>query len=216
MNKSYLTYLRHKNGGARLFDLSEACERSYAGRHSEICEESSVWNSRIESSRIESSLVTNSVIKNSRIIASNITGGIIENSFISCELITGRARIKNCQILGKSRVAHDAHADSVNFKNLTVKGTAVLRNWPQEIGEIFDGRHGYISRGVWERPPRIFCVSAHITITESVPGFAFVQCREYSIGHWLKIGRRYGAACNWTPDAIKTALKVMKRLQNVE
>jgi len=211
--KSHLTYLRHKNGGGRVFDLSEICEKSYLCRRSEIREESSIWNSRIESSRIESSLVTNSVIKNSCVLASDITGGIIENSVISCELVTGNVRLKNCQIYEKSRIAHGAVCENVKFKNLTVKGSAVLKQWNQTESEIFDGHHGYVSRGVWERPPRVWRVSDTITVTESTAGFAFVHCRELPLEHWLKIGNRYGAACNWTSAEIKTVRKIMHLLQ---
>ena len=214
MINHHLTYLRHKNGKGKIFDQSEVCEKSFADYCSEIREDSSIWNSRIIGSRIESSLITNSVIKNSVVIASNITGGIIEeNSIISCELITGNVRIKNCQILGKSRVAQAAVCENVKFKNLTVKGTARLKDWEQTDDDCFDGFHGYVSRGVWTRPPRIFRISEEITITESVFGFAFVQCREYSLEHWLKVGKRYGERCGWTQTEITKALRIIRLLQ---
>lgn len=213
MNQPHLTYLRHTFGSGKLFDSSEACERSHVDRLSEICDESSVWNSRITGSRIEASLVTNAVVKNSVVIASDVTGGIIENSLISCELITGNVRLKNCRITGKTRVAHRAFLSGVSIRNLTVKGTAILGDWHQQEDEVFDGCHGYVSRGVWLRPPRVFSISPTITVTESVRGFAYVHCREYPIEKWLRIGRRYGAKCGWTAEEVKAVRKVMHLLQ---
>lgn len=213
MTKSHPTYLRHKNGGGKIFDNSEVCEKSFADRLSVIRDESSVWSSRLEASEISAALVTNSVVKNSVIIAADVTGGMIERSIIACELITGNVRIKNCQILGKSRIVHSASCENVKFKNLTVKGNARLENWEQAEDDCFDGFHGYVSRGVWKRPPRVFRISDGITITESIAGFAYVHCREFPISHWLKIGNRYGAVCGWTKEQITACRKIMKILQ---
>ena len=210
-SENHLHYLRHKNGGGKIFDISEACEKTFVCPRSEIRDASSVWQSKITGSKItQESVITNSVIRNSTVLASTVTGGIIENSLISCELVQGNVRIAGCQVLGKSRIAHSAYLRNASFKNLTVKGNAQLLDWHND--EAIDFHHGYCSRGVWRRPPRVFRVSETITITESVSGFAFVHCREFPIEHWLRVGNRYGKACNWTPEEILTARKIFHLL----
>lgn len=202
----HLAYLRHNRGGGRLFDESEACERSFVDRASVIKDESSVWQSKIVASKIiEQSVVTNAVIERSIVAATVFSGGTARDSLIACELVSGNVRIENSRVTGKSRVCHTARLFNVRVKNLTVKGNARLIDWGDK--EI-DFHHGYISRGIWRRPPRVFRVSATITVTESVPGFAFVHCRELPLTKWLRIGNRYGAACNWTRDEILATRKI--------
>lgn len=209
---THLPYLAHRNGRGRIFDESEACSRSYVDRESQVSDDSSIWASRIEHSRIFSTVVSDSVIKNSWIRASEIHRAEILNSIIACEFVGTGAQVDRCTVLGKSRIANNAVCHNVRFRDLTVKGPAVLCDWPQTEDETFDGSHGYILRGTWPHPPQIFKVSPTITLTEGVCGFVVIHCREYEINHLLRIGHRLGRASGWTPDEIKTVRKIAHRL----
>lgn len=203
-------YIRHKSGGGKIFDDSEVCERSHLSRDSEVSLSSGVWESDIISSRIINSTVTHAEIYQSVIKNTLVSGGRVENSVLACELIEGNAFIKNSHVFGKSRVAHSARLKNVKIRNLTVKGNAELIEWADE----FDGHHGYITSGVWTRPPRVFLVSNKITVTESTDKKAFVHCREFPIEHWLRCGNRYGRLRGWTLAEIKTVRKIMHYLKN--
>lgn len=195
-----------------MHDISEADAKSYVDRDSDIRDDSSIWRSKIIASQVTESVVSGSVIEGSHIAFSNVHGAYIENSEIAAEFIGENTRILNCSIFGKSRVTNGAFCRNVKFKDLTVSGSARLIDWNQEADDVFQGHHGYISRGLWTRPPRVFCVSPTITVTESVPGFAFMHCRERSIEFWIKAGHRYGAACGWTADQILAVRKIMHKL----
>jgi hypothetical protein len=194
------SYLRFKNGSGKLFDVSEACERSYVDRTSEIKADSSVWSSRIIDSQITGSVVSNAIVKHSTISYSVVHGGVIEDSNIVCEYIGGNVRIIDSDVLGKSRIAHSAVIQNARFCDLTVKGKAVIKDWPE--GVVIEGHHGYITSGIWTRPPRIVRMPFDVTVTESVEGRAFVACYEFPIDRWLRIGDRYGKAQGWTPEQV--------------
>ena len=183
-------WLRHQNGNGRVYDDSEICEVSIATAKSNIKSHSSVWSSKIIDSTISGSTITNAVINRSVIRQTLVSGGCIENSIVKCEIVTGNAEISNCKVLGASRIAHNAKLSNVAIKNLTVKGEAVLENW--HIKDVFDGCFGYVSHGIWQRPPKLKRLDCGFTVTESVPGFAYVGCYQYEILHWLKIGDKYG------------------------
>jgi hypothetical protein len=164
--REHLPYLRHKNGNGRIFDISEVCERSFLDRSSFVHKESSVWLSKITGSQISGSIISNSVIRDSWIENSDIRGGHIVSSVVACELIVGNPRITRSQILGRARIAHTTQIDNCRFRDLTVFGSAVLQNWPDELFRWMPGLH--ISRGLWARPPRVQAVSAwDVTLTES-------------------------------------------------
>ncbi len=210
----HLDYLAHKNPdgtkGGKIYGYGEACERSRVCRLSEISDLSSVWESDISGSLIIGSTVVKSLIKNSLVINTLVSSGAnICDSVIKAEAVTGSAEISHSVILENSRVSHNAVVRFCRFKNLTVKGDAVL-NWKND--RIFDGASGYISRGVWYRPPKIFKVSEHLTVTESVKGFAYVHCREYPIDFLLKIGNRLGRSQNWSNAQIKAVRRILHYL----
>lgn len=204
-------YLRFPNGGAKLYDDSECCPFSIATKRSIIHRHSSVWSSQIADSRISGSTITNAKIKNSFIRQTLVAGGEIENSIIRCEIVTGNAEVKNCKVLGASRIAHQAQLKNVKIKNLTVQGEAILEDWFNE--EVFDGCYGYLSRGIWQRPPQILRLSG-LTITESIPGFAYCGCYEYEISHWLKIGEKYGEVYGLTPFEVDQIRQFLLKLHN--
>jgi hypothetical protein len=207
--REHLPYLRHKNGNGRIFDISEVCERSFLDRSSFVQKESSVWLSKITGSQISGSIISNSVIRDSWIENSDIRGGHIVSSVVACELIVGNPRITRSQILGRTRIAHTTQIDNCRFRDLTVFGSAVLQNWPDES---FDGCQGYISRGLWKRPPRVKRLAWDVTLTESVPGFAYVGCREHSIQHWFVAGDRIGRAQGWSYSQIDEVRRFLEDL----
>lgn len=206
-----LGYLTHKNGRGHLYELSEA-HNSYVDRDSVVTDEGSIWRSKVTRSLIRGSLVSDAVIEHSSILFTDIHGAVIRDSVIACEFVGQNARISGCEITGKSKVSA-AVCENVRFSNLTVTGAqTVLRDWPAEVVE---GAHGYITRGVWTSPPRIFRISPNITLTEGVPGFAFVHCHEYEIKHLLKIGRRLGRQARWTADEVLAVRRVLHHLQKI-
>lgn len=204
-------YLRHPKGNGKLYDCSECDLVSIATQKSVIHRSSSVWESRIIDSRISGSTVTNAEIVGSFVKKTLVAGGRIINSVVNCEIVQGRAEINDAKILGASRIAHDAEVVNVKFKNLSVQGTAVLKDWKNV--EIFDGLFGYLSRGLWLRPPKILRISG-LTITESIPGYAYCGCYEYEIAHWLKIGDKYGQVYGLTPFEVDQIRQFLLELQN--
>ncbi len=211
-----MRWLRHKKGGGGLIDeTSEACASSTVNRGSRLTNRSSVWSSVIWNSIISGSIVTDAEISDSTVEDSIVTGGhIIRGSLVSCELVTGKAVIDNSTVLGESRIAHGAYLENVGFKNLTVTGSARLCNWNPT--ELFDGQHGYISRGIWERPPQILYLEGDLTITESVPGFAYCGCYEFPIEKWLRCGSRYGAQLGLLVSDVARIREFLISLQKVE
>ena len=204
-------YLRHPNGSGKLYDCSECDLVSIATKKSVIHHSSSIWESRIIESRISGSTVTNAEIVNSFVKKTLVAGGRIQDSIVNCEIVQGAAEIKNSKILGASRIAHKAEVVNVKIKNLSVQGTAILKDW--QNNEIFDGLFGYLSRGLWLRPPKVLRLS-NLTITESIPGFAYCGCYEYEIEHWLKIGDKYGQIYGLTPLEVDTIRQFLLELQN--
>lgn len=206
----HLPYLRHSRGSGRLYDTSEACEQSFIDRESKISNHSGIWHSKIIASEVSASIVSDSLIKHSTVHATDIRGGSIEWSILNCELIHGNVRIENSVISGKSRIAGRAVCQNVHFRDLTVKGSAVLMDWPDTV---FDGGHGYVSRGVWQRPPRVVRLPFDVTVTESVTDesglYAYVACREFPVERWLRIGDRYGRQRGWTPSQVDAVRQVL-------
>jgi hypothetical protein len=203
----HLPYLRHKNGNGKIFDNSEVCERSTTDRVTQVSGDSGVWTSDIRGSRIINSTVTDSVVTNSWVENSEVHNAKIGFSVIAAELVTSGATIFNSKVLGRSRVAHDAVLKNVRIRDLTVKGDALLMDWPDDV---FDGCQGYISRGVWRRAPRVIRLDFGVTITESVPGYAYVACREHSIDHWFVAGDRIGKAQGWTYAQVDQVRRVLE------
>jgi hypothetical protein len=205
----HLPYLRHTNGGARIFDNSEICELSSADRLTEVRDDSSVWMSHIRASRIIGSTVSDSTIDSAWIENSEIHRAHIGFSVVAAEFVGCGASVFNSRVTGRSRVVHDAKLSNVRIHDLTVKGRAVLRDWPPDT---FDGCQGYISRGVWTRPPRIRRLSFGVTVTESVDGCAFVACREYPISYWFTIGDRIGRSQGWSTAQIDEVRRFLEEL----
>jgi ADP-glucose pyrophosphorylase len=183
-----MRFLTHCNGKGLIDSSSEACSLSLIDKDSILLNETSVWSSIVRKCRIENSLICSSIIENSTVINSTITGGKIVDSFIETELVTDFASINNSSVTGKCRIAQTAYLENVQIANATVTGNARLINWQG----LFDGREGYISKGIWHRPPKTLVVGDGLTITESVEGFAYCGCYEFPITKWLKIGERYG------------------------
>lgn len=209
-------HLRHKHGHGRIYDTSEVDERSYLDRESRVYNDSSIWQSKIERSEVWNSRISDAVVKDSSVRNSDIRGGMVNWSVLELELIVGNVRINDCEIYGKSRIANNAELHKVSFKDLTVKGNARLRDWPDE--EIFDGCHGYITRGLWLKPPRVVRLDFDVTITESVVDergpCAFVACYEFPIHRWLKIGERYGKTRGWNPEQVDQVRQVLLQWLN--
>lgn len=195
-----MRFLRHKRGGGKIDETSEACAHSLVDRDSVLTDKTSVFSSAIKNSRIKNSRVCGAIVEDATVENSLITGGRISwGSAVSCELVADFAEIVNSVVLGASRIVHTAYLENVLLKNLTVSGNARLINWDTEF---FDGCEGYISRGEWRRPPRILRLEKGLTITESIEGFVFCGCRELEIAHWLKVGSRYGAKLGLSPDEV--------------
>ena len=196
-------------------ETSEACAFSVIDRASTIRKKSSVWSSSVSGSEVCRSQVISSIITKSLVTDSLITGGMIENSHISsAELVADFALIKNSFVGTKSRIVHTAYLENVKVENLTVSGDARLVGWHNK--EVFDGREGYISRGLWTRPPKILRLPAGLTITESVPSFAFCGCREFAISHWLKIGDRYGKTLGLSPEDVARIRQFLISLETTQ
>lgn len=209
----HLPYLRHGRGNGRLFDTSEACDRSYVDRASSIRNDAGIWHSKIIASEISRSVVSDASIKHSTIESTDVRGGTIEWSAVNCELIQGNARIVGCEIYGKARIVQRAVCRNVRLKDLTVKGSAELHDWPQDDGAVFDGCQGYVSRGEWLRPPRVVRLPFNVTVTESVTDelglWAFVACREFLAERWLRIGDRYGRSQGWSPAQVDAVRQIL-------
>jgi hypothetical protein len=206
-NTEHLSYLRHKKGSGRIFDGSEACERSVLDRTSEISGKTSIWQSKIIDSCVVDSVVSDAVIKHSWVHNSDVRGGIIMDSVVACELVAGNVRITDSQVLGKARIAHAAVLRNVRVRDLTVKGNAQLLDWPDEV---FDGCQGYVARGVWTRPPRVVRLSFGVTVTESTDDQAFVGCKEYPIHYWFLIGDRIGRARGWDTRKVDAVRRILE------
>lgn len=195
-------FLRHKSGGGRVYDEAEVSADSYFSRGSEARGLADIQNARIENSSVTDSFVYGGKIVASTVFGAIVTGNVrIENSTIACDKVAGDVRIINSKILDESRILNKARIENCSFRNLTVGGAAILKNWSNEL---FDGCHGRIFSGVWERPPRIVRFDdLETTITEADGGKAFVGCISKPITRWLKIGDRYGAAMGWNPQQVK-------------
>ena len=206
----HLPYLRHHRGSGRLLDTSEACEHSFIDRESSISNHSGIWHSKIISSQVSASVISDASIKYSAVYSTDVRGGIIESSLLNCELVHGNPRIERCEIYGDSRIVERAVCQNVRFKDLTVKGSAVLKDWPEDV---IDGGHGYVSRGTWLRPPRVVRLPFDVTVTESITDgtglYAYVACREFPVMRWLRIGDRYGRQRGWTPDQVDAVRQVL-------
>lgn len=196
-----MRFLRHKRGSGRIDSSSEACAFSLVDKNSILSEKTSVFSSAIKNSRIKNSLVCGAIVEDSIVENTIVTGGRISwGSAVECEMVADYAEIINSVVAGASRIVHTAYLENVCLKNLTVSGDARLIDW---TNQFFDGREGYISRGEWRRPPRILRLEKGLTVTESVPGFAYCGCYEFEIPRWLKIGDRYGKKLGLTLEVVE-------------
>lgn len=216
MDTANITFLRNRRGNGKIYDNSEVCCASVLDKFSEVKGDSSVWDSNIYNSRVINSTVTRTILRNCFAINSYLSGIQAEYSVFACELASTRSPIINSHILDHSRVTGFASCENVKFKNLTVCGTAQLKDWRLELDDegneiVFDGLKGYISAGVWERPPRVIRVG-DMTITEGRDGFAYVGCRERRVSEWLERGKRLGKVFGMTETEISEVAEFLKTL----
>lgn len=179
--------LRSRSGSGKIYDSSEA-NQSFVDRHTSLHDDSSVWGSEIRGSLITDSTICHSQIKNSFVTSSFVTNAvIIDSPLIATELVAGGFILRS-SVTGASRISGGEIVDS-DVKNLTLLGGRL-------VGLDFDAREGYISRGIWARPPRIEVIGEGLTITESVTDEnglnLYCGCFEFPAHRWLKIGERYG------------------------
>lgn len=216
MNRAKIKFLHHKNGHGKIFDNAEACPASFIDKTSELLgERCSVFDSVIKDSEIKDSLVVRCVVEESSLLKNTkAIGTRLTHCFIEGELIATKGTMENSVILEASRVTGQARCSNVEFKNLTVWGKAVLLDWKQPTGEVFDGLRGYISRGVWRRPPRVIRLDCDLTLTESVPGFAWVGCYERSLDDWFKFGDKLGETFGITPEDVEQIRMFFKSLSS--
>lgn len=187
--------LRHQNGSGSLYDQCEADAATFLSKHSELKAESEAFEARIEDSIVSNSLIYKAHIHRSIVSNSLITGACqIFNSSIDCETIVGTPSIDYSMLSGKTRIWGNPLIYNVSIKDLSVFGDACL------IGEwSMEGKLGRIGLGVWTRPPRVVRYDdLQITITESVPGYAYIGCRLHPLSWWFKIGDKIGKAAGWT------------------
>lgn len=195
--------LRHRQGGARIYDSSEACG-SFVDRTSELRENTSVWNSRLESVLAVDSTLVNISAVNSFIAHTFATNAFIADCpIIACELIAGGTILRS-EVTGVSRISGGVIEDS-RIKDLTFTGGHLL-------GIDFDGQQGYVSRGLWTRPPRILKFDG-LTITESVVDEnglnVFCGCFEFPVSHWFKCGDRYGKTLGLSKTEVAEIRRVL-------
>lgn len=186
--------LRHKNGNGSLYDMCEADAETYLNRSSELREETETFEANITDSIITNSFVFKARIHNSIISNSLITGPAdIHNSTINCDSIAGTPSIDYSSLSGACRVWGNPAIYNVSIKDLSVFGNAAL------IGDwSMDGEFGRIGVGIWTRPPRVHRFNElSITLTESIPGYAYVGCRLHKLSWWFQIGDRIGKAAGW-------------------
>lgn len=187
MSEAKISFLRHKSGNGKLFNNSEAIT-SFIDRQTSVFGTSSVFDSQLRECEVHDSTISFSRLSNCIVRNSTLVTVDAENSLFNCEFVSAQPKIINSCVLEKSRVIGHASLNNVRFKALTVFGLAELTNWPEDI---FDGQNGYIGFGRWIRPPQVIRIN-DLTVTESIPGFAFVGCYHRPIKEWLKFGERIG------------------------
>ncbi|GEM_PF-6093617 len=194
--------LRHAHGNGSMFDNSEADSESFINLLSEVHGASEIRESYIENSIIDNAVVFESNIKDSHIQRGIIAGkNFIKDSNINCDFILGNALISQSNLQNKVRVWGNPSIEKVQIRNVSVFGTET-----KLIGEwSLDGCMGRIGQGTWTRPPRVVRFeSLGITITESLPGYAYVGCRLHSLDWWFRAGNKIGKAAGWTEHQIET------------
>lgn len=192
-------YLRHKNGGGKIFD-ADVCAETFLDRKSVVYQNSDVVQSRIINSQIHDAVIVRSRIEDCLIAGTTITNADIFKSQIACDVVLGDVVIKNSILSGETRVTGRAIILRSNVRDFLITGTACLD------GVIIDnGLFGRVSRGTWTRSPRIQRFEdLAVTVTESVKGFAFVGCQEKPLKFWFnRGGARFGRANGWTNEQIE-------------